>query len=70
MHVQHFTLSNPFHEINIDLIGEYTPTILGHKYIIIAINQLSNFVVAIPLSDRTAESVAAAFIRSLLLTFQ
>ena len=47
----------PMHTISIDLIGELPETFEGHKYALTAIDMLTSYVWAVPIRDKTANSV-------------
>ena len=64
-----FTAVRPSHKINRDFIGENEPTRLCHKSAFTAIDQLSGFVIATSLLDKTADWASIAFLKSVVSIF-
>ena len=58
-----------FDKIAIDTVGPQNVTKHGNKYILIIEDQLSKFLIAVPLQDQTAETVADAFIKKFICIF-
>jgi hypothetical protein len=66
--LQPVTLSRPFEQWGLDIIGEITPSFLKqHKYILIATNYFTKWAEAIPLTH-VNEKVVIQFIEQQLLT--
>lgn len=51
-----------FDKVAMDVVGPLNVTKNQNKYILTIQDQLSKFLIAIPLSDQTVESVADAFL--------
>ena len=52
---------HPFHALGIDFVGELPCSPNGNKWILIAVFPFSNYLVAIPVRDKTATTAARAF---------
>ena len=52
--------------IAIDTIGKLPTTSSGNKYIITCIDLLTSYVIAMPMSDKTAESAVEAYLPGIL----
>ena len=58
-----------FDKIAMDIIGPLNITKNGNKFILTIQDQLSKFLIAVPLQDQTAETVADAFIKRFICIF-
>jgi hypothetical protein len=58
-----------FFRVMIDLVGPFTETIKGSKYVLSIMCDLSKYVVLVPLKDATAESVAIGLSERLFCIF-
>ena len=58
----------PFACIAIDTIGKLPTTSSGNRYVLTCIDLLTSFVIAVPISDKTAESVVEVYILGILST--
>ena len=56
----------PFTCIGIDAIGKLSTTSSGNKYALTCINLLTSYVVAVPMPDKTAESIVEAYLSGIL----
>ena len=56
----------PFACIAIDAIGKLSTTSLGNKYALTCIDLLTSYVIVVPISDKTAESIVEAYLSSIL----
>lgn len=64
------TASRPFEKVYIDLVGEISPNSAeGHKYIFTCICDLTKFVIAVPIMDSTAKTIADVFVKHVVLRF-
>ena len=50
-----------------DFMGKYTPNINGHQYILDKIDILTSFLIAVPILDKTANSVATVFMHNIVV---
>jgi hypothetical protein len=57
-HLQLITTSRPFETINIDVAGPLATTKYGKRFILVAVDQFSKFVIAQATSNFTAETTA------------
>ena len=51
----------PFYQIHMDILGPFTISYCGNKYIICFVDRLTRYTILVPLPDKTAVSVATAF---------
>ena len=58
-----------FHTLGIDLVGELPPSISGNKYILIAVCPFSNFLISVPILDKTASTCARVLLDHVFLKF-
>lgn len=58
-----------FDLISIDTIGPFTKSIRGNRYALTVQCDLSKFIVAIPIPDKQAKTLAKALVESCILTF-
>lgn len=64
------TATRPFEKVYIDLVGEISPTSEeGHKYIFTCICDLTKYVIAVPIKDSTAVTIAKVFVQNVVLKF-
>ena len=56
----------PFTGVAIDMISKLPVTTSGNKYALTCIDLLTSYVVAVPMPDKTAESVVEAYLSSIL----
>ena len=63
-HLHYFMAKKPFGEINTYFVGEKQSTQNGNKFTPIDINQLSGFVIAIPLPNKGADTITTACLKS------
>ena len=56
----------PFTCIAIDTIGKLPTTISGNRYALTCIDLLTSYVIAMPMPDKTAESVVEAYLPGIL----
>lgn len=55
-------VTKPFEYVHLDLIGPLPPTIQGNRYILSVVDRATKRVILLALKDKTAESVAWAFV--------
>ena len=63
------TAKHPFEKCALDIVGPMTETNSGNKYILTFQDNLSKFLVAIPIPQQDAETVAREFVLKIVLTF-
>jgi cleavage and polyadenylation specificity factor subunit 1 len=63
------TPSTVFQKCSIDIIGPLRPSRSQHRYILTVQDDLSKFIIALPLEDQTAEQVAKAFLDQIVLIY-
>ena len=56
----------PFTCIAIDAIGKLPTTSSGNKYTLTCIDLLTSYVIAVPMPDKTAESIVVAYLSGIL----
>jgi hypothetical protein len=61
------TPSTVFEKCSIDTVGPFSPSGLQYRYILTVQDELSKFLIAIPLEDQTSEQVAKAFVNHVVL---
>lgn len=61
------TAQKPFEKCCLDIVGPLPETQTGNKYILTFQDELSKFLVAIPISRQDAETVAREFVRQIIL---
>ena len=59
----------PFHTLGIDLVGELPTSIDGNKYILTAVCPFSNFLISVPIPDKTASTCARVLLDHVFLKF-
>ena len=59
----------PFHTLGIDLVGELPTSINGNKYILTAVCPFSNFLISVPIPDKTASTCARVLLDHVFLKF-
>ena len=59
--------STVFENFSIDVIGPFSPSRSQHA--ILTVQDLSNFLIAVPFVNQTAEQVAKAFVDHVILTY-
>ena len=62
------TAERPFEKCYLDIVGPLPVTSQGHKYILTFQDDLSKYVVAIPVEKQDAETTARAFVEKIVLT--
>ena len=63
------TPSTVFENCSIDIIGPFCSSRSQHCYILTVQDELSKFLIAVPLEDQTAEQVAKAFVNQVVLIY-
>ena len=61
--------STIFEKCSIDIMGQFSPSSSQHRYILTEQDDLSKFLIAVPLEDQTEEQKAKAFVDYALLTY-
>ena len=61
------TAEQPFERCTLDIVGPLTETTLGNKYILTFQDDLSKYLVAVPVPQQDAETVAKAFVLNIVL---
>jgi hypothetical protein len=63
------TAEHPFERCALDIVGPLTETTSGNKYILTFQDDLSKYLVAMPIPQQDAETVARAFVLNAVLRF-
>jgi transposase InsO family protein len=63
------TAERPFEKCYLDVVGPLPVTLQGNKYILTFQDDLSRYVVAIPLEKQDAETIARAFVEKIVLLY-
>lgn len=63
------TATSAFNKIYLDLVGPLVPSYEGHSYILTTQCELSKFITATPIKDKSTEVVAKAFVENVLLNY-
>jgi len=63
------TARHPFEKCALDIVGPLTETVSGNKYILTFQDDLSKFIMAIPIPQQDAETVAREFVLNIVLKF-
>jgi hypothetical protein len=63
------TPSAVFEKCSVDIVGPFTLSSSRYRYILTVQDDLSKYVIAVPLEDQTAEQVAKAFVDYVILIF-
>jgi hypothetical protein len=58
--------SRPFERVGMDLMGPFRETDQGNRWILVMVDYLSKWPIAVPLPDKKAETVARAFVEHLV----
>jgi len=64
------TARHPFEKCALDIVGPMTETMSGNKHILTCQDDLSKFLVAIPIPQQDAETVAREFVMNVVLKFR
>ena len=62
--------ANRWTMVNVDLVGPLEMTYKGNKYILMASEYLTKYIIAVPIPNKTAKVVARAFIENVILKFE
>jgi hypothetical protein len=63
------TKSTPWEKVYLDVVGPLTQTENGMRYVLTCQDNLSKYLVATALGNQTAENVAEAFVKSIILIY-
>jgi len=63
------TAKRPFEKCYLDVVGPLPVTLQGNKYILMFQDDLSKYVVAVPVEKQDAETVARAFVEKIVLLY-
>jgi transposase InsO family protein len=63
------TPSTVFEKCTIDIVGPLNLSTLGNRYILTVQDELSKFLIAVPMGEQTAEDVAKAFVDNVILIY-
>jgi hypothetical protein len=64
------TPSVVFEKFIVDILGPISPSDEGNRYILTVQDDLSTFLIAVPLKVQTAEEVARAFVENVVLVYR
>jgi len=63
------TANHPFDKCYLDIVGPLPPSATGNRYILAFQDDLSKYVVATPISQQDAETVAMVFVSQVVLKY-
>jgi transposase InsO family protein len=63
------TPSSVFEKCTIDIVGPLSPSMIGNRYILTVQDDLSKFLIAVPMAEQSAEEVAKAFVDNVILIY-
>jgi hypothetical protein len=63
------TPSVVFEKCTVDIVGPISPSAEGNRFILTVQDDLSKYLIAVPLKEQTAEEVAKAFVENLVLIY-
>jgi hypothetical protein len=63
------TKSCPWEKLYLDVVGPLTNTQTGMRYILTCQDNLSKYIMAVPIENQTAEKVAEAFVKNIILIY-
>jgi transposase InsO family protein len=63
------TAKHPFERCALDIVGSLTETVSRNKYILTFQDELSKFVIGIPIPQQDAETIAKEFVLDVVLKF-
>jgi hypothetical protein len=63
------TANRPFDKCYLDIVGTLPPSATGNRYILTFQDDLSKYVVATPISQQDAETVARIFVSQVVLKY-
>jgi transposase InsO family protein len=63
------TAKQPFERCALDIVGPLTETTFGNKYILTFQDDLSKYLMAVPIPQQDAETIAKAFVLNVVLKF-
>lgn len=62
--------TKPWEKLSIDVVGPINPTSdQGNRYILTVYDDLTKYLIAIPIPDQTADTVAQAFVKNVILIY-
>ena len=61
--------SRPFQKVIMDIMGPLPKTQRGYEYVICFVDQLTRYLEAVPLKDRTALGIATVFVKEICLRY-
>jgi hypothetical protein len=61
--------STVFEKCTIDIVGPLNYSMIGYHYILTAQDDLSKFLIAVPLAEQSADEVAKAFVDNVILNY-
>jgi hypothetical protein len=63
------TPSTVLKKCTIVIVGPLSPSMTGNRYILTVQDELSKFLIVVPLSEQTAEEIAKAFVNNVILIY-
>jgi hypothetical protein len=63
------TKATPWEKIYLDIVGPLPVTERGMKYILTCQDNLSKYIIAIPIQNKSAKEVTNAFVRNIILIY-
>jgi transposase InsO family protein len=67
--IQRYYATEPFQILHMDLVGELPCTVRGNKYVLTLMDRFSHFVIAVPIPDKTANTVMRALLNHWIFVF-
>jgi hypothetical protein len=64
------TPSTVFEKCSTDIVGPLNPSMTGNRYILTVQDDLSKFLIAVPMTEQSADEVARAFVDNVILIYR
>ena len=65
----HLVTSSPFQEVSLDFLGPMPAGATGCRYVLVMVDTLTRYIIAVPTVDRTAETVISSLQKDLFCPF-
>jgi hypothetical protein len=63
------TARHPFEKCALDIVGPLTETVSGNKYILTFQDDLSKFIIGLPIPQQNSETIGKEFVLNVVLKF-